>query len=138
MTKVPKKKKSPGEAEFALLIRSMDWPHNIPHPMKTNQGQEGYEYRFLEDRKWTFDFAWPSHKVAVEVEGGHYTKGGHSQMGSGWKDMEKYNVAQLKGWIVLRATPDMVAGWVFMEQLTRALELRNPVSGKEKIIEGRN
>ena len=36
------------------------------------------------------------------MEGGIYTGTGHAKTGKYLKDMEKYNMAQLKGWIVLR------------------------------------
>lgn len=63
------------------------------------------EYRFHETRKWRFDFAFPRHKVAVEIEGGVWTKGRHTR-GSGFvKDMEKYNEATRLGWRILRFTP---------------------------------
>ena len=28
------------------------------------------EFRFHETRKWRFDYAFPSHKIAIEVDGG--------------------------------------------------------------------
>ena len=34
------------------------------------------EFRFCE-RRWRFDFAWPSHKVAVEIDGGIFIHGRH-------------------------------------------------------------
>jgi len=41
-------------------------------------------------------------KIAVEIEGGIYTGTGHAKTGRYLSDMEKYNDAQLRGWIVLR------------------------------------
>lgn len=59
-------------------------------------------------RDWRFDFAWPQERVAVEIEGGTWVRGRHSR-GAGYGiDCEKYNVAQLNGWIVLRFTSDML------------------------------
>lgn len=64
------------------------------------------EFRFHPDRKFQFDFAWPDHKVALEIEGGIWTRGAHGR-GSGIKrDMEKYNLAASNGWFVLRCVPD--------------------------------
>jgi len=65
------------------------------------------EYRFCEDRRWRFDYAWPRFKVAVEVEGGVWIKavGGHNRPIHFVKDMEKYNRATFDGWKVFRFTP---------------------------------
>lgn len=63
------------------------------------------EYRFHPGRKWRYDFAWPSKKVAVEIEGGVWTKGRHTR-GSGFLgDMAKYNEAARLGWRVFRFQP---------------------------------
>lgn len=75
------------------------------------------EYKFHPTRKWRFDFAWPDEKVAVEIEGGIWGGGRHTR-GSGYtKDCEKYNVAVVMGWRVLRLTSPMIdelewEGWL--------------------------
>lgn len=67
------------------------------------------EWRFDPARKWRFDFAWPSFKLALEVEGGTWQKRGGHTTGMGYqKDCEKYNHALELGWRVLRYTPQMV------------------------------
>ena len=54
------------------------------------------EYEFHADRKWAFDFAFPSQKLAVEVDGKyHRTHRGQSN------DCEKGNEAVRLGWRVL-------------------------------------
>lgn len=66
------------------------------------------EYRFTELRKWRFDFAWPKHRVALEVEGGAFSKGRHTR-GSGFvKDLEKYSEAAALGWLIIRVTPQQL------------------------------
>ena len=66
------------------------------------------EYRFHSTRKWRFDFAWPGSKIALEAEGGTWTKGRHTR-GKGFADdCEKYNEASLLGWNVYRFTTDMI------------------------------
>jgi very-short-patch-repair endonuclease len=66
------------------------------------------QFRFHPSRKWTFDFAWPDHKIAVEVEGGLFIRGRHSR-GKGYEnDMCKYNHATLMGWKVYRFSTDQV------------------------------
>lgn len=66
------------------------------------------EYRFHKTRRWRFDYAWPLRKVALEVEGGVWTKGRHTRGGGYLGDMEKYNAATLLGWRVIRFTPTQV------------------------------
>jgi len=66
------------------------------------------EYRFHPTRRWRFDFAFPKQKVAVEVEGGAYTRGRHTR-GSGFTaDCEKYSHAAAMGWKVLRFTGEQI------------------------------
>lgn len=66
------------------------------------------EHRFHPERKWRLDFAWPHYKTSVEIEGGIWSEGRHVR-GYGFEaDCEKYNYAQLFGWVVLRFTPQML------------------------------
>ena len=66
------------------------------------------EHAFHPTRRWRFDFAWPADKVAVEVEGGHWTGGRHVR-GCGFEaDCEKYLEAMVLGWRVLRVTGALV------------------------------
>lgn len=66
----------------------------VEHPFAKEQG-----------RKWRFDYAWPEHRIALEVEGGVWIAGRHTR-GSGFvKDMEKYNQAAVLGWRVLKVQP---------------------------------
>ncbi len=64
------------------------------------------EFRFHPERRWRFDYAIPSHKIAVEVEGGVWTGGRHTSPKGFLNDMEKYNAAALLGWRVFRTTPN--------------------------------
>jgi very-short-patch-repair endonuclease len=62
------------------------------------------EYKFLKNRRFRFDFAWPDRMMAVEVEGGVFSGGRHTR-GMGYtRDLEKYNLATLHGWRVFRFT----------------------------------
>ena len=63
------------------------------------------EYRFHPRRRWLFDFAWPLYKVAVEVDGGIYSRGRHVRGAGFERDIEKRNAAVLGGWQVLHFTP---------------------------------
>jgi len=91
MAKKPVSRRGPSQLEehFALQVRAL----KLLIPER--------EYRFCE-RRWRFDFAWPQAKVAVEIEGGVWTNGGHSR-GAGYvKNLEKYNAAALLGWRLFR------------------------------------
>ena len=67
------------------------------------------EYRFSPPRKWRFDFANPQRQIAIEIEGGVYTRGRHTRPTGFLRDIEKYNCATLQGWRVLRCTPQTFA-----------------------------
>ena len=80
------------------------------------------EYEFADRRRFRFDFAIGQH-IAVEVEGGVWSKGRHSR-GSGFTtDCIKYNLAALQGWYVYRFTTDMVKSGEAIDTIRKALEL---------------
>jgi|SRR5579871_628319 len=59
-------------------------------------------------RKWRFDFAWPEQRIAFEREGATWTGGRHVR-GKGYaNDCQKYSEAAICGWVVIRATADMI------------------------------
>jgi len=62
------------------------------------------EHRFSKGRRWRFDRAWLTEKVAVELEGGVYSHGRHNRPKGFIADCEKYNRAAVEGWLVLRYT----------------------------------
>jgi len=103
-------KLSPGEELLMLQIRL----HKLPAPTR--------EYRFC-NRRWRFDFAWPGldQMVAIEVEGGIWSKGRHTR-GCGFEaDASKYNQAALDGWKVGRFTTGMVERMEAIAWLRKAL-----------------
>ncbi len=66
------------------------------------------EYQFAPPRKWRFDFALDpvKCKIAIEVNGGHFMRGGRHTFGKGYEnDLEKLNRAMIDGWIVLQYVP---------------------------------
>ncbi len=66
------------------------------------------EYKFLEDRKFRFDFAWEHMRVAVEIQGGVFIRGGHSTGVGITKDCEKSALANINGWTVFHFTSAQV------------------------------
>ena len=73
-----------------------------------NKGEFVAEHRFHPVRRWRFDFASVSHKLAIEINGGVWMNGRHTR-GSGFiGDMEKFNAGNLLGWHILQFTPQQV------------------------------
>jgi very-short-patch-repair endonuclease len=83
------------------------------------------EHRFAPPRRWRFDYAWPAHRLALEVEGGTWAGGRHVR-GSGYEaDCEKYSEAALLGWRVLRVTTAMLLDGRALTLLERVLQDEN-------------
>jgi len=80
-------------------------------------------------RRWRFDFAWPDHKVALEIEGlvvmrvnGELqVKGRHASITGFKDDCEKYAWAAVLGWRVLRFEQSQVKSKFAIEMLERVL-----------------
>ena len=67
------------------------------------------EYRFHEKRRYRADFAWPDHRLLVEVEGGIWRgKGGHNTGRGILRDIEKGNLAASNKWLLLRFAPEHI------------------------------
>lgn len=66
------------------------------------------EYRFDKVRRFRFDFAIPDKLLAVEYEGLMSSKSRHTTISGYSRDTEKYNLAAIKGWTVLRYTAKTV------------------------------
>ena len=64
------------------------------------------ELQFHPDRKWRFDYAFPSRKIAIEIDGAIWTLGRHNRPRGYLADMEKLNTAASMGWLVLRFSTD--------------------------------
>lgn len=64
------------------------------------------EYKFLPDRKFRFDWAFPESCVGVEVDGGVWLP--HGGRHGTDKDREKMNLAAANGWLVFRFSPQML------------------------------
>jgi very-short-patch-repair endonuclease len=104
-------RRSTAEGELAWQIKA----EGLPTPER--------EFRFHETRRWRFDFAWPDRKLAVEVDGGVWTRGRHTRGAGFERDCEKLNEAVLLGWRVLRVTPGMVKLGEAVRVLKVALEV---------------
>lgn len=87
---------APYQAYVGLACRASGWPMPLS------------EYRFHPLRRWRFDFAWPERMLALEIEGGIWTRGRHVRGQGFLADLEKYNEAAIMGWRIIRLTPDQL------------------------------
>jgi DNA-binding CsgD family transcriptional regulator len=147
------KEGSPLERAFDTQFRAM--APDLPRPEK--------DYRFDLTRRWRFDRAWPTFKVAVELEGGAFgnrvvchrcgavvraatrdgrlgqevrSAGWHGHYGRFVSDREKYNAAEVQGWLVLRFVNEdvMTQPYSMLESIRQALENRAyAVRGVERL-----
>lgn len=97
------------EEQLALHIRA----DKLPEPTR--------EFRFHASRRWRFDFAWPLLRLAAECEGITFEGGRHQRAKGFGMDCEKYNLATLAGWRVLRFTKAMIDRGDAIDMLKRAL-----------------
>ena len=81
-----------------LIFRYQLILHNIDIPES--------EYMFAKElkRKFRFDYCYPKKKLAIEIEGGIWINGRHNRASGFIKDMEKYNIACILGYRILRFT----------------------------------
>jgi len=98
---IAKAKRTTLEDAYLASIRAL----GLPEPHR--------EFHFDPATKRRFDFAWPfiyrgSSRIAVEIQGGTWSRGRHTR-GKGYEeDCRKRNTAILLGWEVLTFTRDMV------------------------------
>lgn len=107
----PRRKKAPKRNRvFDAVLRDA----NLPLP--------DVEYRFHATRRWRFDYAWPDARVALEVEGGAFSRGRHTRGAGFVADIEKYNAAVVDGWRLVRTTPDKLVTRDTIEMLSALLQ----------------
>ena len=85
------------EERFLLSLRVL----NVPPP-------EEREYGAIASRKYRWDFAYPSARLLIEIQGAVFKKGAHSSGVGVTRDITKANIATLNGWRVLAFTGTMV------------------------------
>lgn len=99
------------ETKVLEAIRSSD----LPEPVR--------EYKFHDTRRWRFDFAYPNYKVAIEVDGGVYSRGRHTT-GKGYtSDQYKGNAAIEDGWVVLHYTTTMISSKEKLEEMVNQIRV---------------
>jgi very-short-patch-repair endonuclease len=100
------------DAEAAMLFHLRI--AGLPEPLA--------EFVFAPPRKFRADFAYPEQRLLIEVEGGVYQIGRHQRPAGFEKDCEKYNLAALLGYRVLRFTPAMIERGEAIETITKAMD----------------
>lgn len=106
-----------GDDERTSLFRALCRRAGLPEPHR--------EYKFAKpDRAWRMDFAWPDRRIALEVEGGVWTGGRHTRGKGFLGDIEKYNSAALRGWLVFRCTPSTLDNLTTVNMIALAYETR--------------
>lgn len=86
-----KSKKSTGQLHIELVLKA--------YKIKFEN-----EFKFLHHRKFRFDIAIPEEKIAIEYEGLMSSKSRHTSIKGYSADCDKYNLAAINGWKVLRFT----------------------------------
>jgi len=94
ITKRRVKKKASGSS----TLSESELEQNFFEFFKANGFFPKQQVLFHPTRQWRFDFAWPDHKVAIEIQG--FGKGHNSYAGMS-SDYEKHNAAMLLGWKIL-------------------------------------
>ena len=89
------------------------------------------EYRFAApERQWRSDIAFPTVKVAIEIDGGTWAYGRHNRASSVLSDMEKGNGYASRGWIVFHCPWEWIDGGKrdrsqqLIDDIARILKLR--------------
>lgn len=97
---------SPGEAALALHLRV----EGIPFER---------EVRLVPDRRWRWDFV--VQDLAIEVQGGIWTRGGHSRGAGQERDFEKSNAAVKAGYRPLHYSTGMIESGMAIADILAAI-----------------
>lgn len=117
-------------------------PRKLPKSKKTRQKQPKYdafclllrqhlgievvaEHRFHPTRMWRFDYAIPSHRIAIEIDGGVWIEGRHNRPKGYIADLDKFNNAAALGWRVLKFTPQQQHTMKALRMVQATLESRS-------------
>ena len=77
-------------------------------------------------RKFRFDFCCPVSKVAIEINGGTWSNGGHSTGQGIQSDYEKLNLAGMQGWQVFQLTPEKSMDTETLRCIAKVIRDRTP------------
>lgn len=80
-----------------ILVTGFFRAHALPEPVP--------EFKIVPERRFRWDWAWPMHRLAIEVQGGIWNRGAHGRGSGIQRDHEKSNLATIHGWRVLYVVP---------------------------------
>jgi len=75
-------------------------------------------------RKFRFDFCWPHRGLALEVQGGIYSRGRHARPRGMINDMTKFSEAAIIGWRLLLVTGIEISNGQALDRVLRGLKCR--------------
>lgn len=93
-------------------LRGQLWAHNL-WPVR--------QFYFHPVRKWRSDFAFPDHKLLIEVDGGEWINGAHNRGAGKARDNEKDHAAIAMGYRVLHFTGSQVRSGYAAREIAAAL-----------------
>lgn len=101
-----------GDRLFLAILKQQGLPAPTP------------EYQFHPTRRWRWDWCWPDHKLALEVQGGIWAKGAHSSGVGIQRDIEKFSEGAALGWRLLLCEPKNLPTLGTADLIRRALRGR--------------
>ena len=75
----------------------------------------------IPNRRFRFDYCYPTAKLAIEIQGQIWRKGGHTSGRGITRDAEKLNELTCIGWRCLHITPEQIASGEAKDWTERAL-----------------
>ena len=123
-------KSAPGLATVPQEARSastrprprFDWADTLAGQIHVLALPEPFrEFRVVASRKWRFDLAWPTLRIACEIDGSEWTHGRHGRGNGMQSDCEKLNAALLAGWRPFRFVGSQVKSGYALAVLEQVL-----------------
>ena len=81
------------------------------------------EHRFCPPRRFRFDFAHLDSKIAIEINGGNWGRGRHTNPLALNSEYEKLNLAVVHGWRVFVLSPEMITE-KWLEAIASAIQAK--------------
>jgi very-short-patch-repair endonuclease len=96
------------------------------------------EFKFHPKRQWRLDIAYVEQKLAIEVDGGLWTRGRHVRGAGVLEDNCKFAELAILGWRLIRVAPSQIKSGEALQWIERALGLWNTEGKGEGLSESRS